>query len=259
MYTCLQSIETISSRIMTATFYGIPQLTDTVVYSPTETVPTHEKDEFYQALACHLERVKSDNVHLVHGDFNARIGLDSHAAHPTVVGKHSFYTETNNNGDRLVELCDDLKFRPAQTKFPASNGPPLDMDPPCRPRSPARSHSHQQQMGQFPSELPSIQLSRIGLRLQTLKHLIYKLENLSRKSRLNSGKSCGTLTPEFSSRPNCLIDSVDCVQPISSRYEDFETVFKEAAGWISCWEEAIAMLNAKLFLFSLVPASNSPR
>ena len=182
MYTCLQSNETISSRIMTATFYGNPQLTDTVVYSPTETAPTHEKDEFYQALACHLERVKRDNVHLVHGDFNARIGLDSHAAHPTVVGKHSFYTETNNNGDRLVELCDDLKFRPAQTKFPASNGPPLDMDPPCRPRSPARAHSHQQQMGQFPSELPSIQLSRIGLRLQTPKHLIYKLENLSRKS-----------------------------------------------------------------------------
>ena len=124
---------------MTATFYGNPQLTDTVVYSPTETAPTHEKDEFYQALACHLERVKRHNVHLVHGDFNVRIGLDSHAAHPTVVGKHSFYTETNNNGDRLVELCDELKFRLAQTKFPAFTGPPLDMDP---PRSPARSHSH---------------------------------------------------------------------------------------------------------------------
>ena len=37
-------------------------------------------------------------------------------------------------------------------------------------------------MGQFPSELPSIQLSRIGLRLQNPKHLAsYKLENLSRK------------------------------------------------------------------------------
>ena len=87
---------------MTATFYGNPQLTDTVVYSPTETAPTHEKDEFYQAFACHLERVKRHNVHLVHGDFNARIGLDSHAAHPAVVGKQPFYTETNSNGGRIV-------------------------------------------------------------------------------------------------------------------------------------------------------------
>ena len=54
--------------------------------------------------------------------------------------------------------------------------------------------------------------------------------NPCKRVRLNSGKSCGTLTPECSSRPNYLIDSVDCVQPISSRCEDFETVFKEAAG-----------------------------
>ena len=37
--TCLQSTETVSSRIMTATFYGNPQLSVTLVYAPTAYAP----------------------------------------------------------------------------------------------------------------------------------------------------------------------------------------------------------------------------
>ena len=62
--------------------------------------------------------MKHHNIHLVVGDFNARVGLDSHSIHPEVIGRHCFYDTTNNNGERLVDLCEEFQLRPAQMRFP---------------------------------------------------------------------------------------------------------------------------------------------
>ena len=62
--------------------------------------------------------MKPHNIHLVVGDFNARVGLDSHSIHPEVIGRHCFYDTTNNNGERLVDLCEEFQLRPAQMRFP---------------------------------------------------------------------------------------------------------------------------------------------
>ena len=118
IYKRLQSVNSISQRILTATFHGNPQLTITIIYAPTESASTTEKDDFYSSLKDHLEKVKKHNKHLVIGDFNARIGQDSHVSHPSVIGPNCFYENTNNNGDRLVNLCQERKLRPAQTRFP---------------------------------------------------------------------------------------------------------------------------------------------
>ena len=112
-HNCLQSVNSISNRIISATFYGNPKLTVTSIYAPTEGAPPVDKEDFYSNLETHLEQVKPHNIHLVVGDFNARIGLDSHSSHPNVVGRHCFYDTTNNNGERLVTLCEEFKFRPA--------------------------------------------------------------------------------------------------------------------------------------------------
>ena len=86
IYRCIQKVEVISERILHATFHGNPRLSITVVYAPTECGPSTAKDDFYASLAEHLEQLKRHDINLVVGDFNARIGTDSHHTHPEVVG-----------------------------------------------------------------------------------------------------------------------------------------------------------------------------
>ena len=76
-----------------------------------------DKDDFYNDLNNHLEQMKPHNIHLVVGDFNARVGLDSHSIHPEVIGHHWIYDTTNNNGERLVDLCEEFQLRPVQMRF----------------------------------------------------------------------------------------------------------------------------------------------
>ena len=118
IYKCLQSVKSISNRIITATFHGNPMLTVTSIYAPTECASPDDKSEFYNSLEDHLEQVKTHNIHLLVGDFNARVGSDSHLTHPEVIGRHCYYDTTNNNGERLVSMCEEHKLRPAQMKFP---------------------------------------------------------------------------------------------------------------------------------------------
>ncbi|XP_078586049.1 uncharacterized protein LOC144867902 [Branchiostoma floridae x Branchiostoma japonicum] len=118
IYKCLQSVNSVSERILTVTFHGNPQLTITVIYAPTESASPADKDDFYSTLKDHIEMVKKHDKHLVIGDFNARIGHDSHVSHPVATGPHCYYSVTNDNGDRLVNLCQEHKLRPAQTRFP---------------------------------------------------------------------------------------------------------------------------------------------
>ena len=109
-----------TKRIISATFHGNPQLTVTSVYAPTPTECSlpDDKDDFYNDLNNHLEQMKPHNIHLIVGDFNARVGLDSHSIHPEVIGRHCFYDTTNNNGERLVDLCEEFQLCPAQMRFP---------------------------------------------------------------------------------------------------------------------------------------------
>ena len=73
IYKCHQSVESISNRIITATFHGNPKVTVTSVYAPTECASTDDKSKFYSCLKDHLDQVKKHNIHLVTGDFNARV------------------------------------------------------------------------------------------------------------------------------------------------------------------------------------------
>ena len=118
IYKCLQSVTPVTKRIISATFHGNPKLTVTSVYAPTECSLPDDKDDFYNDLNNHLEQMKPHNIHLVVGDFNARVGLDSHSIHPEVIGRHFFYDTTNSNGERLMDLCEKFQPRPAQMRFP---------------------------------------------------------------------------------------------------------------------------------------------
>ena len=112
--------KSISNRIITTTFFGNPKLTVISIYAPTECAPPDDKNEFYNNLEDHLQQDKTHNINLVVGDFNTGVGSDSHLTHPEVIARLCFNDSTNNNGERMVSMCEEHKLRPAQMKFPQS-------------------------------------------------------------------------------------------------------------------------------------------
>ena len=59
VHRCLQSVKSISNRILMITFHGSRQLTITTIHAPAESTAPSDKDEFYQALTNHLNQVTS--------------------------------------------------------------------------------------------------------------------------------------------------------------------------------------------------------
>ena len=80
------------------------------------------KDTFYKDLYNLLSNIPPHNVLIVLGDFNARIGKDSHQSYPTVTGPFCSEEQTNENGQRLVDLCIENNLRPVSTRFPHKLG-----------------------------------------------------------------------------------------------------------------------------------------
>lgn len=108
----------ISERIMVANFVGNPTTTIVIAYAPTEDRCDSEKDKFYDVLQKCAKDVPIQNVLLILGDFNARIGKDRHSTNSKSIGPHTFHKESNNNGKRLVDFCEMANMRPTQARFP---------------------------------------------------------------------------------------------------------------------------------------------
>ena len=54
---------------------------------------------------------------MITGDFNARIGKESHETNPRTVGPACYYESTNNNGQRMIDLCEATDLRIAHSHF----------------------------------------------------------------------------------------------------------------------------------------------
>ena len=75
-----------------------------------------DKNKFYNNLEDHLEQVKKHNIHLLVGDFNAKIGSGSHLTHPEVIARRFNFID-----ERRVSMCKENELRQAQMKFPHQN------------------------------------------------------------------------------------------------------------------------------------------
>ena len=64
----LTNIETISPRIMLATFNGNPETTVVCCYSPTNTWDVEEVEDFYTELSSLIRQVPKHNVLIIGGD-----------------------------------------------------------------------------------------------------------------------------------------------------------------------------------------------
>lgn len=118
-YACsIKNIDNVSSRILKITFNCNPELTIVSAYAPTETASQITKQSFYNDLEACITNIPKHNITIVAGDFNARIGIDSHHLSPRVIGKHTYHLNTNDNGNKLTAFCESADLRPIQTKFP---------------------------------------------------------------------------------------------------------------------------------------------
>jgi exonuclease III len=72
------------------------------VHAPTEEKAEHEKDTFYQDLDRTVDSLPSNDVKLVLGDFNVKVGME--AEHHWTVGPDSLHNISNDNGVRLIDF-----------------------------------------------------------------------------------------------------------------------------------------------------------
>ena len=102
---CIVSITKVNSRIITMTLRCNPQRIISA-YDPTELAHVEAKDSFYDELHTTISSIPVHNFLLALGDFNTRIGKISHESSLQTISRHFYHQETNDNGERLISLCE---------------------------------------------------------------------------------------------------------------------------------------------------------
>jgi len=94
----------VSQRIITARFYTkIRKITVIQVYAPHNEREEDEKEQFYTELQEVLDGCNQNDILILMGDLNAKIGSDNEGYERTM-GSHGLGI-MNNNGERLREFC----------------------------------------------------------------------------------------------------------------------------------------------------------
>lgn len=109
-------MELINERMAYIRLEGKPTNISIVnIYAPTETNTDEEKEHFYEELEEMLEVIPREDLVIVLGDCNARIGKESIISQ--VAGKHTIHEKTNDNGIRLCGLAAKMNLIISSTKF----------------------------------------------------------------------------------------------------------------------------------------------
>lgn len=66
------------------------------VHSPTEDKGKNDKDTFYHALESIYDSTPSNDIKIILGDLNAKIGRET--THQAIIEKESLHKESNDNG-----------------------------------------------------------------------------------------------------------------------------------------------------------------
>ena len=80
------------------------EMTIVQCYAPTNDA-TEEKDEFYEQLQAAKDKIPKQNLCIIMGDFNAKVGSDNTTLERTM-GRNGI-GDRNENGQQLVEFCSE--------------------------------------------------------------------------------------------------------------------------------------------------------
>ena len=103
---CLMEWTPESSRIIRARFYSkYRKLTLIHAYSPTNDASIESKDDFYEQLEGTVQKCNRNDILLITGDLNAKVGKGTPLEEREVLGQHGT-GDRNENGERLCEFCE---------------------------------------------------------------------------------------------------------------------------------------------------------
>ena len=94
----------VSKRIITARFYSkVRKVTVVQVYAPHNEREDQVKNDFYEELQETLDGCNKNDIIVVMGDLNAKVGSDN-IGYEKTMGKHGLGVQ-NDNGERLCNFC----------------------------------------------------------------------------------------------------------------------------------------------------------
>ena len=114
-YKSLNSIESITPRILEANFNGNPQTTVICCYSPINVTEEVECEKFYDELYSLTRKIPKHNVLIIGCDFNAHLGQDNGY-------KFAHHQQTNRNGTMLCNFLKEQNLLPLNTYFQERDG-----------------------------------------------------------------------------------------------------------------------------------------
>src|ERR1700733_4912129 len=106
----------VSDRIIVARFGAQPfNMTVIQIYAPTAASTEEDIDKFYSDLTATVEEVPKQEILIVEGDWNAKIGTEN-SGWEKVMGKFG-YGDRNKRGEMLLEFATDNDLLICNTKF----------------------------------------------------------------------------------------------------------------------------------------------
>ncbi|RWS06003.1 endonuclease-reverse transcriptase-like protein [Dinothrombium tinctorium] len=110
----IESYSTISDRIISIRIRAKPLfITILQIYAPTSDASEDEIERFYSSLEEALQQVPKKDIIYIMGDFNAKVGCQEEER---IAGKFGL-GDRNDAGDRLVQFCQENRFKIANTWF----------------------------------------------------------------------------------------------------------------------------------------------
>src|SRR6218665_1449914 len=99
----IMGYDMVSDRILSVRFRGRKvNITIVQVYAPTSMASEEEQDSFFNKLQSTIDRTPKEDIIMVIGDFNAKVGQGGDG---DTIGGHGLGKQ-NEAGERLVEFCE---------------------------------------------------------------------------------------------------------------------------------------------------------
>lgn len=113
MNMCVRNFIPHSDRVCMIQCNGNINLNVIQVYAPTADGDEEETERFYEEVRTMLRMTKREEVNVIMGDFNAKVGS---GVSDGVTGRHGL-GERNERGERMIQFCQEEEFVITNTLF----------------------------------------------------------------------------------------------------------------------------------------------